>query len=77
MSYQDKVQKDILYDIKFKRSPRNDKHQIKRIFAICGNCHKNKVTSHHFLCDSCWIKLHSRKVKGGKRKCLEKLKNIF
>ena len=66
MINEEKVMKEILYDMKFKVSPRNDKNKIRRRFSICGKCKKNKVENHHFFCNSCWNKIHSIKMKGGK-----------
>jgi hypothetical protein len=60
LSYEEKIQRDILKEVKRNRIPRND-NKIIPIFSICGKCKKNKVTSHHFLCDSCWKKKNNGK----------------
>lgn len=62
MTWQEKVQRDNLKCVKLKRIPFRD-NKIRPIFHICGVCHKNPVTDHHFLCNKCW---KEKKLKGGK-----------
>jgi len=53
LSYEEKVQRNILKDVRMKRIPSrtNIPHPI---FYFCQLCKKNKVTDHHYLCNKCW-----------------------
>jgi tRNA(Ile2) C34 agmatinyltransferase TiaS len=63
---EEKVMKEIRNDIKLKRIP-SKTNKVKPIFHICGKCKKNKVTNHHFKCNSCWIKDNKDKHNDKKR----------
>lgn len=62
LSQEEKVKKAIMSDMRLKRIPRRD-NKVRPIFYICGKCKKNKVTNHHFLCNSCWNKRQMEKKK--------------
>lgn len=68
LSYEDKVKKSILQDVKLKRIPSRN-FIPKPVLSICQMCKKNKVTDHHYLCNTCWkyqntSKFHNKKTNG-------------
>lgn len=63
---EEKVMKEIRNDIKLKRIP-SKTNKVKPIFHICGKCKKNKVTNHHFLCQSCWDEKYKKNGKNNRR----------
>ena len=69
LSHQEKLQKAIMKDSKMKRIPQRD-NKVRPIFHTCGQCKKNKVTDHHFLCNVCHkSKQDSNSCKEVKNKC--------
>ena len=82
LTYQEKVQRDILKQVKGFRIPSFGR--IKSIGKICGRCKVKKVVNHHYLCDSCWrdkdIEDKIIKIIGRYRvgiKDIHKIKNIL
>ena len=55
LTYEEKIQRGILKDVKLLRIPQRNSRPIP-IYTTCGRCKKNKVTDHHYLCNSCWRK---------------------
>lgn len=50
-------------NMRLKVIPRYTK-RIVPIFTLCGQCKKNKVVNHHFLCDKCYkLKVYKQKYK--------------
>jgi len=52
ISYEERTKRNFLKDVKMLRIPsRTDRP--KPILKICAICKRNRVTDHHFLCNSC------------------------
>ena len=63
LTYQEKVQRDIMKQVRHNRIPSRD-GRVRPIYSVCGRCKKNKVTSHHFFCDKCHKDINiERKIK--------------
>jgi len=67
LNHQEKLQRAIMKDMKMKRIPQRD-NKVRPIFHTCGICKKNKVTSHHYICDKCWNEKNSKKLNHGGKK---------
>ncbi len=47
--------------------------RIKPLTKKCQDCNKEKVRSHHWLCDDCWGKRAKAKSQKEKKKLIEPL----
>jgi len=66
LSYEEKVKRDVLKDVKRLRIPSRTNRPFP-VARICTICKRNKVTDHHFLCNSCHrTKQIKEKAKNGK-----------